>query len=46
MKDDIISFFDVERYSNDNGINNLIDVVNEEDNDDINIKTLSKILRK
>ena len=38
--------FNFKKYSNDNGINNLIDVVNEEDNDDINIKTLSKILRK
>lgn len=46
MKDNIISFFDIERYSNDNGINDLIDVVNEDGNDDINIKTLSKILRK
>ena len=46
MKDDIIRFFDIERYSNDNGINTLINIVNEESNSDINVKALSKKLIK
>ena len=46
MKDDIIKSFDIERYSNDNGINTLINIVNEQSNSDINVKTLSKKLIK
>lgn len=46
MKDDIIKSFDIERYSNDNGINTLINIVNEQSNSNINVKTLSKKLIK
>lgn len=46
MKDDIIKSFDIERYSNDNGINTLINIVNEQSNSNINVKNLSKKLIK